>query len=72
MSKTRRIIFIAYEGAEILDIAGPAAVFSTANALRSQALYEVIVAAMTVGLLSVTEREHNPPDLQTSDFLGSD
>ena len=45
MSKKRRIIFIAYQGIELLDLAGPAAVFSTANAISGRPLYEISVVA---------------------------
>jgi transcriptional regulator GlxA family with amidase domain len=41
----RRIVFLTYDGFELLDLAGPSAVFSTANALSRQELYEVICAA---------------------------
>lgn len=41
----RRIVFLAYEGFELLDLSGPSAVFSTANRLSRSALYEQIVVA---------------------------
>lgn len=37
----RRILFIAYDGLQLLDLAGPAMAFETANRLSGQALYEM-------------------------------
>lgn len=37
----RRILFLIYDGFELLDLAGPAAVFTTANALARRQLYDV-------------------------------
>ena len=37
----RRILFLIYEGFELLDMAGPASVFTAANTLSGRALYEV-------------------------------
>lgn len=51
MPRKRRIIFLAYDGVELLDIAGPAAVFSTAVTLSGDALYSVAVATPQGGLL---------------------
>jgi len=51
MSGKRRIIFLAYDGVELLDIAGPAAVFSTAATLSGKALYSVVVASPEGGSL---------------------
>jgi transcriptional regulator GlxA family with amidase domain len=41
----RRIIFLTYPGAELLDLSGPASVFSTANRLLGQRAYETVVAS---------------------------
>ncbi len=49
MSSRRRVIFIAYPGVELLDIAGPAAVFSSANVLSGRPLYQPLVAAPECG-----------------------
>jgi transcriptional regulator GlxA family with amidase domain len=45
MASSRRIVFLVYPGFELLDLSGPAAVFSTFNALRSTAFYELVVAS---------------------------
>jgi transcriptional regulator GlxA family with amidase domain len=45
MTKARRILFIAYPGIELLDIAGPSAVFSAANTLSAKTCYRSVVAA---------------------------
>lgn len=37
----RRILFLVYDGFELLDMAGPATVFTTANALAGRTLYDV-------------------------------
>lgn len=49
MSKTRRIVFLVYKGFELLDLSGPAAVFSTANALEREDLYDLVVASPSGG-----------------------
>ncbi len=52
MPQTRRAVFIAYEGFELLDLSGPAAVFSTANALEGKSLYHVVVASPPGGAVA--------------------
>ncbi len=42
---TRRVLFLLYDGFELLDLAGPSSVFNTANALARRPLYAVTVAA---------------------------
>ncbi|MBW9267734.1 MAG: DJ-1/PfpI family protein [Candidatus Thiodiazotropha sp. (ex. Lucinisca nassula)] len=49
MSKKRRIIFIVYHGIELLDVAGPAAVFSAANAISGGSLYSIKVVSPVSG-----------------------
>jgi transcriptional regulator GlxA family with amidase domain len=41
----RRILFLVYDGFELLDMAGPATVFTTANALAGRTLYDVAIVA---------------------------
>ena len=48
----RRVVFLAYDGVQILDIAGPAQAFSTANDEAVTAPYEVSVAALTPGAVA--------------------
>lgn len=43
--KPRRILLVTYEGAELLDIAGPSAVFTFANRVADRPLYEVQVVS---------------------------
>lgn len=45
MDRTRRIVLLTYEGAELLDLSGPASVFAMANRLANRALYEVVIAS---------------------------
>jgi transcriptional regulator GlxA family with amidase domain len=49
--KLRRIIFLAYDGFELLDLSGPAAVFSNANFFTQQQAYRVLVASPSGGLI---------------------
>lgn len=49
MRRTRRIIFLVYDGFELLDLSGPAAVFSTAAELAGEDLYRVVVAGLRAG-----------------------
>jgi transcriptional regulator GlxA family with amidase domain len=49
--KLRRIIFLAYDGFELLDLSGPAAVFSHANFFTEHEAYRVIVASLEGGLI---------------------
>lgn len=44
-SAPRRVLFVVYDGFELLDMAGPASVFTTANALAGRKLYEVLTVA---------------------------
>jgi len=50
-ASTRRIVFLVYPGFELLDMAGPMAVFTTANQLTSAPLYRVVVASARGGVL---------------------
>jgi transcriptional regulator GlxA family with amidase domain len=45
MTNKRRVIFIVYEGFELLDLSGPSAVFSTANKLANESIYEIITSS---------------------------
>lgn len=49
--KLRRIIFLTYDGFELLDLSGPAAVFSHANFFTEQHAYCVVVASLAGGLI---------------------
>lgn len=52
MIKTRRIIFLIYEGFELLDFSGPASVFNTASRWAGEAIYSVVVVSETGGNIS--------------------
>lgn len=45
MRNERRVVFLTYAGASLLDYAGPAAVFSTASRSSPTANYELIIAS---------------------------
>jgi len=46
-SRPRSVVIVGYEGAEVLDVTGPASVFSQANVLARRQAYDIRVAAMT-------------------------
>lgn len=48
----RRILFLVYDGFELLDMAGPATVFTTANALSGRSLYDVTTISKDAEVLS--------------------
>lgn len=45
MDRSRRIVLLTYEGAELLDLSGPASVFAMANRLANRTLYDLVVAS---------------------------
>jgi len=47
--RPRRVIFLIYEGFELLDLSGPSSVFSNANTACGRAEYEVVVVAPEAG-----------------------
>jgi transcriptional regulator GlxA family with amidase domain len=49
MSQKRRIVFIVYQGIELLDVAGPSAVFSAANAISGESLYSIKAISPVAG-----------------------
>lgn len=52
MSRPHSVVFLAYEGFQLLDLAGPAAVFTSANYLLSRKAYDVSVVSPTGGLVT--------------------
>lgn len=52
MSPKRRVVFLVYEGFELLDLSGPAAVFSTANVLAAKNIYDVAVVSPSGGVIT--------------------
>jgi transcriptional regulator GlxA family with amidase domain len=75
MKNTRRIIFLVYDGFELLDLSGPSAVFSAANALKGQPLYEIVVISPLGGIVgsncgvSIATRARNRVILGKQDTL---
>jgi transcriptional regulator GlxA family with amidase domain len=47
----KKIVFLTYDGAQLLDMAGPASVFAEANQLAPRPIYKVIVASPSGGLI---------------------
>ena len=52
MSETKRVIFITYDGAELLDLAGPATVFNVATRVDRNACYECVTCSAQGGLIT--------------------
>ncbi len=52
MRKSERIIFITYPNAQLLDLTGPAAVFSLATRLDAKVNYECVIASEKGGLVT--------------------
>ncbi|MEZ5894355.1 MAG: GlxA family transcriptional regulator [Parvularculaceae bacterium] len=52
MTAPRRLLFVIYEGFEFLDLAGPASVFSAANEVAGETLYELRYASSQGGMIA--------------------
>lgn len=52
MIKTRRIILITYDNAELLDLAGPISVFNAARLITQKPIYNCIVVSPNGGLVT--------------------
>ena len=52
MTKLRQIALIAFDGFQILDITGPASVFSAANDALGKPYYQVVTVSAKGGLVS--------------------
>ena len=48
----KSIVFLTYEGAQLLDVAGPASVFAEANEFVRKPTYQVVVASPRGGPVS--------------------
>ncbi len=55
LAKPKRIVMLAFEDAQILDIAGPLQVLGSANRGRQTPFYEVVLAARRPGPLRTSE-----------------
>ena len=52
MTQTRHIIFVLYDGFELLDLGGLSGVFASANAIAGQPLYQVLCVSESGGLVA--------------------
>lgn len=50
----RRVVIVAFAEAQLLDIAGPADVFATANELCPNPVFDIVVASSLGGLIATT------------------
>ncbi len=76
---TRRIVLVAFADAQLLDIAGPADVFSTANELSQRPVFDIVIASSGGGLIRTTSgvtidttpiRSVNASDIDTALIAG--
>lgn len=67
MSKLRQIALIAFDGFQILDITGPASVFSAANDTLGKPDYQVVTVSAKGGLVS----SHSGISVQSQDYKSS-
>lgn len=73
MLKSERIIFIIYPDAQILDLTGPAAVFSLATRLGAKTNYECVIASEKGGLVAHSSGVSvDSVPLRSLKFRGSD
>jgi transcriptional regulator GlxA family with amidase domain len=52
MTKTRRILFLLYDGFELLDLGGLSGVFASANQVAGETLYQVVCVSGSGGLVT--------------------
>ncbi len=67
MSKLRQIALIAFDGFQILDITGPASVFSAANDALGKPYYQVVTISAKGGLVS----SHSGISIQSQSYKSS-
>ena len=67
MSKLRQIALIAFDGFQILDITGPASVFSAANDALGKPYYQVVTVSAKGGLVS----SHSGISIQSQSYQSS-
>jgi transcriptional regulator GlxA family with amidase domain len=67
MSKLRQIALIAFDGFQILDITGPASVFSAANDALGKPYYQVVTISAKGGLVS----SHSGISVQSQNYQSS-
>ena len=67
MTKLRQIALIAFDGFQILDITGPASVFSAANDALGKPYYQVVTVSAKGGLVS----SHSGISVQSQDYKSS-
>lgn len=52
--EARRIVLVVYDGAQILDVTGPSAVFTTANRCSGEQHYDVEIVSASGGLVATS------------------
>ena len=52
MTKPHRLFILAYEGCQLLDVTGPAAVFGAANEAIGRAFYDLRIVSPDGGLVA--------------------
>ena len=67
MTKLRQIALIAFDGFQILDITGPASVFSAANDALGKPYYQVVTVSAKGGLVS----SHSGISIQSQSYQSS-
>lgn len=68
MSKLRQIALIAFDGFQILDVTGPASVFSAANDALGKPYYQVVTISGKGGLVS----SHSGIGIQSQSYISSE
>ena len=53
MTKPHRLFILAYEGCQLLDVSGPAAVFGAANEASGHAVYDLRIVSPDGGSAAV-------------------
>lgn len=54
LPKRRTVVLVAFANAQLLDIAGPADVFSTANSTIAKPVFEIVIVSADGGLVTTT------------------
>jgi len=54
MESSRQIVFLVYEGFELLDLSGPSSAFNAANSVSSEPHYEIVTVSAAGGLVTAS------------------
>ncbi len=77
----RRIVFLLYEGFELLDLGGPSGVFAAANGLSGKRLYEIVcvsdrggivTSGMGIPVVTMPIADYAPGPVDTVLLVGAD